>query len=375
MATLAIDVAGSKLAGRRLDNMTPRERCVLRTIGTEPELIDGTAYRNSNIVLFDGKSYIFSHRAILTLVTSAACNAACKFCSNEVTFTPSGPYLRVNDSLKRVKDFALVSGVTKVAFTGGEPTANPERLYQLVAAIMPGFRRGRLHKNGFGLFKTVHTNDLGDVDLLPALISAGLTGASVSVAHHDSVVNAVVMRFKGTWKGLDNDALRLIGSHRSKQFSPRLSCVLTHESVHDLEGMRRYIDWGLELGFRKFIFRSCSGIPEIYRRSTDYAVFNAANYIPIDPITKLIDSDGSFEQTFEQHKSDSHVHVYRYLDSATVDIDESSEEADPDPKVRRLNVMPNGVAYTSWIDPTSVLFDDDFPKTQSISLQNMTVRA
>ncbi|MNV73408.1 hypothetical protein D3C71_1665550 [compost metagenome] len=52
------------------------------------------------------------------------------------------------------------------------------------------------------------------------------------------------------------------------------------------------------------------------------------------------------------------MHVYKYKKEITVDIDASSEEPDPDNKIRRLIVMPNTVAYKSWIDPHSNLFED-----------------
>ena len=75
----------------------PDDARVVRTIGDDVEEFNGVPVWNSNIVRFGGRDFIFSHRAILTFVVMSACNAACKFCSNEITFTPSGPYLR-NDA-------------------------------------------------------------------------------------------------------------------------------------------------------------------------------------------------------------------------------------------------------------------------------------
>src|SRR5262249_32021091 len=114
---------------------------VLRSIGATGDVVDGTWFRNCNIVEFDGVSYVFSHRAILTVVVVSKCNAACRFCSNEITFTPSGPFLEWNERLARVHEFALLSGVTKIAFTGGEPTLNPQKLYELMSHMNRGFRR------------------------------------------------------------------------------------------------------------------------------------------------------------------------------------------------------------------------------------------
>jgi hypothetical protein len=333
------------------------ERRIVRRI-TDPELVGGREYWNCNVVRFDGATYIFSHRAILTLVTVAACNAACKFCSNEITFTPSSPYLRYGDRLERALAFARTAGVTKIAFTGGEPTANPQKLYDLVESTTPGFERARLHTNGFGLLREVLVGEEERLQLIDALIGAGLTGASLSVAHYDPDLNHLVMRHKGSWRGITDDELRSLAARANGRFNPRLSCVLTHEGVRDLDGILRYIEWGVGLGFKRFIFRSCSGIPDAYRKPTDYSDYNAGNYIPIEPIVDEMRKLPDVEERFAQHKSDSHVHVFGIGD-VSVDIDESSEEPDPDPKIRRLNVMPNQVVYTSWIDPLATLFPED----------------
>lgn len=336
----------------------PGERRVLRRIGDEGEVIDGTLFRNCSIIRFDGVEYIFSARAILTMVVVAACNAACSFCSNEITFTPSGPFLTYGERLQRVKDFALLAGVTKIAYTGGEPTLQPQRLYDLMQSMNPGFRRSRLHTNGSGLFKEVQTEDGTTRELLPALISAGLTGVSVSVAHHDRAANEAVMRFKRGWVSTSDERLAEIASYRSENFTPRLSCVMTHDGLHTVPDILGYIEWGRALGYRNFIFRSCSAIPEEFQKPTAYSSFNTTNYLPIEPICDELDTLPFLTRTYRQRKTDSKVDVYRWGD-ITIDIDESSEEADPDRKIRRLNVMTNGITYTSWIDPLSVLFQQE----------------
>ncbi|WP_250404508.1 radical SAM protein [Streptomyces cellostaticus] len=322
------------------------------------EEYNGRRYQNCNVLHFDGTEYLFSHRAILTLVTTASCNAACKFCSNEITFTPNGPFLEMNPDLGRVIDFAELAGVRKVAFTGGEPTANPAKLARLVSAVAPRFHRARLHTNGFGLAKTVETPH-GHRELLPVLIASGLTGASLSIAHHETTTNRHIMRIKGRWGGMSEDDVRWVASHASDRFTPRLSCVLSSEGVHKLKDILEYIEWGVSLGIKKFIFRSCSQIPEPFQKGTAYSDYNEAEYIPIEPLVREFGMLDGVQETYTQHKSDSHVHVFQLGDDVTVDIDESSEEEDPDSKIRRINVMPDGVAYTSWIDPRSHLFADD----------------
>ncbi|MEW2167478.1 radical SAM protein [Streptomyces sp. NPDC007084] len=362
---------GSLHAVDRAADVSTRGR-IVRTVGEAGAEIDGTWYQNFNLVEFDDVRYVFSHRAILTLVVTAACNAGCHFCSNEITFTPSGPFLEWNDRLARVKDFALLSGVTKVAYTGGEPTLHPQKLLELVGAMSPGFRRSRIHTNGWGLSKPVQHNGVTQ-ELLPALISAGLTGISVSVAHHDTETNKRVMALPRTWGGMSDDALADIASRADASFTPRLSCVMTHDGVSSVADMAAYLEWGYGLGYRRFIFRTCSDIPDGYKKPTDFSAYNDRNTRSIEPLSSEFQSLLDAELVFRQRKSDSKVDVFHWRD-AVIDLDESSEELDPDDKIRRLNVMPDGVVYTSWISPTSNLFTDDRPVVErSVAKENLPV--
>jgi Radical SAM superfamily/4Fe-4S single cluster domain len=341
----------------------------VRVIGREFEDVDGFAYQNASVIRYQGGQHVFSHRAIFTIVVMAACNAACKFCSNEITFTPSGRYVAFDAKLARARDFALLAGVKKVAFTGGEPTLNPQGLADLASRVVPGFNRARLHTNGSGLFEPVETA-AGRMDLIDALKRTGLTGASISVAHWDPEVNREVMRWKPGWNAVDTDHLRRIAGQGDTSFSPRLSCVMTAESVASPEDMLDYMAWGRSLGFKKFIFRTCSQIPEDFQKPTNFSSYNTQNAQSVDVLSRYFDGDSRFELKYRQRKADSKVDVYRWQDT-TFDVDESSEEADPDPKIRRLNFMPDRVLYTSWIDPQACLFADDHEQARHSTLQEI----
>lgn len=336
---------------------TRREQ--VRTIGEVGETIDGICYRNANLIDFDGRRYVFSHRAILTIVVVSVCNAACKFCSNEITFTPAGQFLEWDKRLARAKHFALLGGVTKVAYTGGEPTLNPARIYALMREMNPGFQRVRIHTNGFGLFREVAT-DRGPRALVDAMIEAGLTGVSVSVAHHDPATNREVMQLPRSWDGMSDSALAEVAARGGgSDFTPRLSCVLTAEGVTTVHDIFAYMDWGAGLGFRRFIFRTCTDIADGYKKPTAFTEYNDRNRLSIEDFARQVEDRPGVHRVFRQRKSDSKVDGYRWGD-IKFEIDESSEEADPDPKIRRLNVMSNGAVHTSWIDPMSVLFEDDY---------------
>jgi molybdenum cofactor biosynthesis enzyme MoaA len=337
------------------------DRTVLRHIGPQPERYCAGTYWNATVVRFDGAVYVISRRAILTLVTIAGCNANCRFCSNEITFTPGGRFLRFDERVSRAIELARLASIDKIAYTGGEPTVAPASLLALVAATAPRFRTARLHTNGVGLLRATGA---GEAPLVDALIDAGLTGVSVSVAHFDRARNAEIMRFKTAWTGLTDDDLRAIAARNERpSFSARLSCVLCAGAVDDLDGVLQYVAWGGALGFRSFIFRATAGIPDAYAKATPHAHYNAGTHTGIDELTEALERRPGWCQVFAEHKSDSHVHVLRHAQLGQVVLDESSEEPDPDDKVRRLTMMPNGVLYTSWIDARSNVFADDEERT------------
>jgi MoaA/NifB/PqqE/SkfB family radical SAM enzyme len=342
---------------------------ILQVIGNSFEFVGGVAYQNATVLRFADRQYIVSHRAILTVVVSSTCNAACKFCSNEITFTPNGRFAIFDERLARTKRFALSAGVTKVAFTGGEPTLHPQGLANLTREVVPGFRRARLHTNGSRLFDPVESGH-GTVPLLTALKENNVSGVSVSVAHFDPIINLEIMRWKRGARPASEDTLARIADNQSATFSVRLSCVMSADSIATPIDMLEYMAWGRRLGYRRFIFRTCSQIPTDFQKATDFSLFNAKNEQPIEALTSWFECRPEFELTFRQRKSDSKVDVYRWGD-CVFDIDESGEELDPDAKVRRLNFMPDGVTYTSWIDPLSVLFDDDLAVAQRSALREL----
>jgi predicted metal-dependent phosphoesterase TrpH len=121
-----------------------------------------------------------------------------------------------------------------------------------------------------------------------------------------------------------------------------------------------YVDYGMNLGLKRFIFRAGSGIPEEYSKDTNFTVENKRSEVDIDDIVNKLIAYG-YVEIFSLHKSDFHAHVLRKGD-VVLDFDQSSEEIDPDDKIRRLIYMPNGVTYTSWIDSSSLLFASDIRK-------------
>ena len=124
---------------------------IITRIGEEGRIIDGVSYKNVKVVSFEHHHYIVSDKAILTAVVTPSCNSNCRFCSNHITFTPTGQFLEWNKKLSRLIDFCKIAKIPKVAFTGGEPTLQPKRLVSLAGKVAPHFERVRIHTNGYNL--------------------------------------------------------------------------------------------------------------------------------------------------------------------------------------------------------------------------------
>jgi len=333
-------------------------RRVLRVIGKDTEIIDGVTYKNANQIEFDGVTYVVSHKAVLTLHTTNECNACCGFCCNGITFSSKdNRFLEQTQSLHRAVDFAKLGGIRNIAYSGGEPTSKPQDLVELVTLTLPHFQKGILHSNGYGMFIEVEGNDGATRPLIEELVRLGIFGVTISRSHHDPQKNMMIMNFKGKFQGLTDEQLENFASLRSIFFSPRLSCLMTKGGIENFNDVLDYITFGEQRGIQRFIFRLATGIPDEFAKKTIYAETNRELKIDLDELKTFLENAG-FKETFSLHKSDSHVHSMR-RGNIVVDLDQSSEEVDPDPKIRRMIFMPNDIVYTSWIDPSAILFRDD----------------
>ena len=324
----------------------------------EPELYRDMSVWNANLIEYEGKEYLISHRAILTVTTTATCNAACPFCYNDITFTPDNKYLNVTSKVIRALTLAKVAGVKKVALSGGEPTANPPKLLALLRIIAPDFPKIWMHTNGLNLLRKLPQGG----DLLEHLLDEGLTGISISIAHFDQSANGQIMVLDGGYRGLTDEDLRELSERcRERNVSLRLSCVLTSDGIRTVDDIAQYMSWGESLGIRRFVFRAAARIPSVFSLRTKEAAYNRSQALDIKPMVEAIGSWPEMHETFQEHKTDSHLHVFS-RGTTVVDFDASSEEIDPpDRKIRRLNLMPNEVLYSSWLDPRSVIFEEDLP--------------
>lgn len=321
-------------------------------IGEEGIVLDNVFYKNIKIIKSNGLYYIVSDKAVLTITCTAICNARCNFCYNGITFTPDcGGFVDSNNSnLERLLQFCKEAKIQIVSFSGGEPTIYPIELLELVervSKIVPKIRR--LHTNGLNLNKVIKYKGK-EKKLYEHLKDVGITDISISVAHINPNINAQIMNYSG----LSYDLVKNI---IDAGIDVRFSCYLDNDGSKDLEEFNKYLEKGIELGVKRFIFRLSSGIPRCYELDNNFSKNNRNVTIDVLEYVNFLKNKG-FEVKYFQKKSDSHLYMLE-KGNIKVDVDRSLEEIDPDKKIRRIIYMPNNCTYTSWIDSTSFLFEDD----------------
>lgn len=321
-------------------------------IGEEGIVIKGVFYKNVKIIKSEELYYIVSDKAVLTITCTAICNARCNFCYNGITFTPdSGGFVDLNNpNLEKLLQFCKDAEIKIASFSGGEPTLYPIELLKLVekvSKIIPSIRR--LHTNGLNLGKNI--NYKGKTKkLYEHLKDAGITDISISVAHIDPVINAKIMNYAGLSYELVKDII-------NAGISVRFSCYLDSNGNEDLKEFDKYLQDGIDLGVKRFIFRLSSGIPRCYELDNTFSKNNRNVTIDVLKYVHFLKQKG-FKVKYFQKKSDSHLYMLE-KGKIKVDVDRSLEEIDPDKKIRRIIYMPNNCTYTSWIDSTSFLFKED----------------
>lgn len=335
-----------------IDNIDIPDTKLPMHIGEEGIVIKDVFYKNVKIIKSNHLYYIVSNKAVLTITCTAICNARCNFCYNGITFTPdSGGFIDLNNmNLERLLEFCKDAEIKIVSFSGGEPTLYPIELLKLVekvSKVIPNIRR--LHTNGLNLGKVVSYNGK-DKKLYEHLQDVGITDISISVAHINSDVNAKIMNYAGL-------SYELVKNIINSGIDVRFSCYLDNNGSENLEEFNKYLQKGIDLGVKRFIFRLSSGIPRCYELDNNYSNNNRNVTIDVLKYVEVLKQKG-FEVKYFQKKSDSHLYMLE-KGEIKVDVDRSLEEIDPDKKIRRIIYMPNNCTYTSWIDSTSFLFKDD----------------
>lgn len=303
----------------------------------------GVKYGKAALVCFQGRKYAVNPHAILTINCTFLCNCNCTFCYNKKTFVADGEYVSPDTyEMGRIIEFARMGGIKVVALTGGEPTLDANKLLALVRKFKAaGFETVRLHTNGMALCRRICLDHV-EKPLWWWLGASGLNDLSLSIADYRKEKNRKIM-------GCDNlSALVDFLPHvRECNMRVRLSCVLSKEGIYSIEDIKNYIGFATGNSVNYVIFRIEPSL-------------NPLESPIIDSVAVQLCAIG-FSVEYSHVKSDSTIYELR-SGSVQVCLSCVKEELDPDKKVRRLIYMPNRVVYTSWIDSSSILFEEDAGK-------------
>lgn len=272
-------------------------------IGEEGITIDDVFYKNIKIIKNEGLYYVVSDKAVLTITCTAICNARCNFCYNGITFTPdSGGFVDFNsENMNRLLKFCKDAQIKIVSFSGGEPTLYPIELLNLVekvSKVIPNIRR--LHTNGVNLGKEIEYKGVKK-KLYQHLKDVGITDISISVAHINSEKNAKIMNYAGL-------RYELIKNIIDDGIDVRFSCYLDNDGSKEIEEFEKYLQNGIDLGVKRFIFRLSSGIPRCYELDNNFSRNNRDVTIDVLKYVACLKQKGFYVKYF-QKKSDSHLYM------------------------------------------------------------------
>lgn len=307
-------------------------------------VVNGTkVYTKSQLVVYDGKKYAVNPKAMFTINVTAKCNAYCFFCYNSITFMRDNDFVSCDsEEFKRAVKFAKSAGIETATITGGEPTLNPKELLKLIHSLKTaGFSTIRLHTNGYFLSRAISI----DGETLPLwkwLEQYGVKEMSISIADYRAENNLNIM-------GIDNLAKvkNFLIHVKEIRMRIRLSCFLCKQGIHRLEDIVEYLHFAKMYNVDNIIFRL---MPE--DDSSDRLYMKSI-------INKLLES--GWQVSYSHRKSDSTIYEF-VNENRHISLSYVKEEIDEDQKIRRLIYMPDKVVYTSWIDPSSYLFEDDAKK-------------
>lgn len=319
--------------------------CVIpHHIDEQGEFIDGTWYKNAKVINFEDKSYVVSDKAVLTITATSICNAKCKFCYNNITYTPKGRYVDIHcHEFQRTLEFCRSANIKIAAISGGEPTLEPIKLLEMLELIKNDFKFIRIHTNGSNLLKKVLYNGL-EKSLWQHISDYKMCQISISLVHYCLEKNRKIMN-------LDIDIFQIL-EQMKEQVNTRLSCYLDEAGIK-LEDVCKYIDMGLRYNVKEYIFRFSTDIPEDACLDSACTRNNKLAEQDIDMYAKVLQDYGFVIDVYEK-KTDSIIYILR-RDDIKVDLSKSGEENDPDKKIRRVLYMPDDKTYYSWINLDSKL--------------------
>jgi molybdenum cofactor biosynthesis enzyme MoaA len=265
------------------------------------------------VVKFDlwGQPVTVYANANFSIYSAQPCNAACRFCVEELRPASRGTLLAVQrvverdevryfDALDQTLD-ALRPLSPSISITGGEPS-NDRRLPRILARVagQPAPRK-TLTTNGSGLLES---------RLIDRVCEAGLDHLNVSVAHPERERNAALMRLPSALSQAQlAEVVRLAKSAGTRV---RLSCVLLREAIHSLPTIIEYLDFAQSIGVDNVIFRQLMQTDSATHVANSVVNFSNDQRVLLEPILEDISEDARFTFVRQIVGYYYYVEVWRY---------------------------------------------------------------
>jgi cyclic pyranopterin phosphate synthase len=253
-----------------------------------------------SLVEFDlwGRPVTVYANANFSIYSAQRCNAACRFCVEELRPASRGGLLSIQKSIEHdeVRYFraleqtldALRPLSPTISITGGEPSKDARlgRILQLAATHWAP--RKTLTTNGSGLFD--HRNGVRVIDIM---CEARLNHLNISVAHPEREKNVRLMRLPSALSAQQLGAA--VHLAKSAGIRVRLSCVLLSEAIHSLESILDYLGFARDIGVDNVIFRQLMQTDRTTNGDDSVVRYSDQQRALIEPILNRISHDVRFE--------------------------------------------------------------------------------
>lgn len=295
-----------------------------------------------------GKTYNCYPRTNMQIMTTLRCNAQCGFCieksdarNDEID---NAAYLKkLSIGLENIASSGLKPSVT---ITGGEPTLNKDRLRGIIMLLREyGIEKFGVNTNGVGLI---------DPELRAFFREQKMPYLNISRHHYDEEINRKLM---GGCRIISNRQIAEIVSDLRETTRVRLQCVLDKSGVHDMAGIKKYLEFTANVGCEYIALREISEIGSY--NDGDLIRYVAVNRTPLSGVLDALLKDPDFrficqntsdhywyEDWIYQNKIDLHL---THSDMDLLYRVEREEVERGEQFVRELIFFEDGTLGASWV--------------------------
>ena len=325
------------------------------------ELIKNFHFENENKIVYGNINF--------TIFIDDYCNANCKFCVAQLRFENRSQMYKKDKIENDEEYFSRLTEVLKIvrqlnpslSITGGEPTCSRRLIKTLQIVNSFNFRKKVITTNGSGLLNVVDGKTV-----LDHLIENGWNHINISIAHYDEDINEEIMDYGCEGKAPSKEDLKYIVKHSIKNgLRPRISCLLLKSGIKDVNEVKKYLDYCIELGVDNVIFRELMDFDLDKMINNEKKNYCFENKVRLNDIWEQIDKDKEFNLYKNILGYYYYVEIYKYrgidVVSESADLKQLYKEKENHKNyVYEMIFHPNGNLNGSWVDNEEIL--DNYKK-------------